>query len=37
MSQDDHLKDIKEGVVDKIQEIFEQSKIELSKVQCDEH
>lgn len=37
MSNDDHMKDIKEGVVDKIQEIFEQSKVELEKVQCPEH
>lgn len=37
MSQDDHFMDIKNGVVNKIQEIFEQSKIELVKVQCGLH
>lgn len=29
--------DIKEGVIDKIQEIFESSKLELKKVVCPEH
>ncbi len=29
--------DIKEGVIDKIQEIFESSKIELKKVVCPDH
>lgn len=37
MSDDDQINDIKEGVVDKIQEIFEQSKKELQKVECPEH
>jgi hypothetical protein len=37
MSQDDHFNDIKEGVVDKIQQIFEESKAKLSEVQCPTH
>lgn len=37
MSKDDYGSDIKEGVIDKIQEIFEMSKKELEKVQCPEH
>lgn len=34
---DDYDKDIKKGVVDKIQEIFEKSKIELKKIKCPIH
>jgi hypothetical protein len=34
---DDYESNIKEGVIDKIQEIVEMSKKELSKVQCPIH
>ncbi|MGB0454736.1 MAG: hypothetical protein ACPGJV_13590 [Bacteriovoracaceae bacterium] len=37
MSQDDQVGQIKEGLIDKVQEIFEMSKRELQKVQCEEH
>jgi hypothetical protein len=33
----EYEENIKKGVVDKIQEIFEESKKELSKVQCPTH
>lgn len=37
MSNDYDENDIKEGVIDKVQEIVEMSKKELMKVQCPEH
>jgi ssDNA-binding Zn-finger/Zn-ribbon topoisomerase 1 len=37
MSKEEYDANIKEGVVDKIQEIFEKSKVQLQKVQCPEH
>lgn len=37
MSDEQYKDDIKEGVIDKIQEIVEMSKKELEKVQCPEH
>ncbi|MCO4793178.1 MAG: hypothetical protein KC493_05685 [Bacteriovoracaceae bacterium] len=37
MSNDDYGDDIKEGMVDKIQEIFDKSKLEMEKIQCPEH
>ena len=37
MDNDKYQNEIEEGVIDKIQEIFEQSKIKLQKVQCPVH
>ena len=37
MSKNNEEEGIKEGVIDKIQEIFESSKAELQKVNCPEH
>lgn len=37
MSDEEYKDNIKEGVIDKIQEIFDMSKKELEKVQCPEH
>lgn len=37
MNEKEYETDIREGIIDKIQMIFEQSKIELQKVQCETH
>ncbi|MBT3583654.1 MAG: hypothetical protein HN509_02000 [Halobacteriovoraceae bacterium] len=37
MNDDDQGEQVKEAVVDKIQEIFEKAKVDLAKIECPEH